>query len=297
MSSAPDALAAPARRRFPRGDDALVAAALALLWGLAAVWTLAGAGLGMDAWDMTRMAWLPHHHAVPRGDMATMDMGYLSAPQGATYWALTVAMWWTMMAAMMLPSAAPAIRLYMRVASGRRGAGWRPDDGAPDTTPAAAPTLVFAAGYLLAWLAFSLVATAMQAALGAYGVLAPMTLGIPLPWLAGAVLVATGLYQFTPWKRACLSRCRAPAVFLAAHWRPGVRGALRLGVHHGAYCLGCCAGLMALLFVGGVMNLAWIAALALLVLAEKLLPHGPRVATVAGVVLIVWGLAVAAASF
>jgi predicted metal-binding membrane protein len=279
VSSAPDASAAPGRRRIV-AEDALVLAALALLWALAAAWTVAGAGLGMDAWDMTRMAWLPQHHAAPRGDMAAMDMGYLGAARGAGYWALTVAMWWTMMVAMMLPSAAPAVRLYARVHrhAATRGGG-------------TAPVAAFVAGYALAWGAFALAATAVQAALAAAGGLAPMTLGIPQAWLAGVVLIAAGAYQFTPYQRACLAHCRAPAAFLSRHWRPGAAGALRLGARHGVFCLGCCAGLMALLFVGGVMNLAWIAALALLVLAEQRLPGGRAIGRVAGLVLVAWGVA------
>ena len=109
--------------------------------------------------------------------------------------------------------------------------------------------------------------------------------------LSAAVLLAAGLYQLSPLKSLCLSQCRAPAGFLSRHWRPGPAGALRLGLLHGAFCVGCCWVLMALLFVVGVMNLAWIAALALLVMAEKLLPGGPWVARGAGALLIAWGLA------
>jgi predicted metal-binding membrane protein len=110
-------------------------------------------------------------------------------------------------------------------------------------------------------------------------------------WLSAGVLAAAGLYQLSPLQGVCLSHCRSPAAFLSRYWRPGPLGAVRLGVLHGTYCLGCCWLLMALLFVGGVMNLAWIAALTLLVLAEKLLPGGPWVARAAGVALLAWGAA------
>jgi predicted metal-binding membrane protein len=110
-------------------------------------------------------------------------------------------------------------------------------------------------------------------------------------WLSAGVLIAAGLYQLSPLKALCLAHCRAPASFLSQHWRPGAAGALRLGAMHGAYCVGCCWVLMALLFVGGVMNLVWIAVLAVLVLAEKLAPRGEWIGRGAGVAFIVWGVA------
>jgi predicted metal-binding membrane protein len=108
-------------------------------------------------------------------------------------------------------------------------------------------------------------------------------------WLSGGVLIAAGLYQLSPAKNACLSHCRSPADFLSRHYRPGWAGAWRLGLIHGAYCVGCCWVLMALLFVGGVMNLAWIAVLMLIVAAEKHLPLGPTIALIGGLTLLVWG--------
>jgi len=108
--------------------------------------------------------------------------------------------------------------------------------------------------------------------------------------LSAAVMIAAGLYQLSPFKNACLGRCRSPAQFLSRHYRPGAAGALRLGLLHGAYCVGCCWLLMALLFVGGVMNLLWVAGLTLLVAAEKLLPRGTLIAHVAGVAMIGWGV-------
>jgi predicted metal-binding membrane protein len=183
-----------------------------------------------------------------------------------------VLMWWLMMLAMMLPSAAPAILLYGRVRETR---------GKDAMIP---PTWLFLGAYLCAWLLFSIVAASAQHAL-----IGP-SMALDNRWAAAALLIAAGAYQLSPLKNACLGRCRSPAQFLSRHWQPGVGGAIRLGIRHGAYCLGCCWLLMALLFVGGVMNFAWIAALSLIVAIEKLLPRGELFARVIGVALIAWGV-------
>ena len=189
--------------------------------------------------------------------------------------AFGMSMWTTMMVAMMIPSAAPTILLYARVQ--RRAAASPP------------PTAAFAAGYLLCWTAFAAAAALLQAALEGSG-LAPSLMTGHRGSRAGAILiVGVGLYQLSPLKNACLARCRSPAQFLSRHYRPGARGALRLGLLHGAYCVGCCWALMILLFAVGVMNLGWIAALTLLVAAEKLLPGGRIVSRAAAVALLVWG--------
>lgn len=186
--------------------------------------------------------------------------------------AALLVMWLLMMVAMMLPSASPAILLYSRVKQGAGGG-------------AVADTGVFVAGYLVVWLIFSLAAALAQMLLidGA-----PVLNSDPAQ---GALLIAAGVYQLSPLKWACLSQCRSPAQFLRLHWRGGRRGAVMLGIRHGAYCLGCCWMLMLLLFVGGIMNLLWIAALTLLVTAEKLLPQGRLVARVSAVVLLAAGAA------
>jgi predicted metal-binding membrane protein len=183
-------------------------------------------------------------------------------PWSALDFAMMLAMWAVMMVGMMIPSAAPAVMIYAHVE--RRAAR----DG-----HVLAPTGVFVAGYLLAWTLFSVAATLGQWALERAALLSPMWVTTS-PTLGAALLIVAGLYQLTPWKDACLRRCRSPAQFLAAHWRAGAAGALRLGVRHGLHCIGCCALLMALLFVGGVMNLLWIAGIALFVLLEKTLPAG-----------------------
>ena len=130
------------------------------------------------------------------------------------------------------------------------------------------PTIVFAAGYLLAWGSFSAVATALQWGMESARMLSPM-LVTTNHWLGAAILVAAGLWQLTPLKAACLRHCRTPLGFLIGNWRAGRLGALRMGLEHGAYCLGCCWFLMALLFFGGVMNLYWIAGIGVFVLLEK----------------------------
>jgi predicted metal-binding membrane protein len=182
-----------------------------------------------------------------------------------------VAMWWLMMVAMMLPSAAPAILLYARVREQRGASG-----------PVVQPW-IFLAGYLAVWLLFSIIAAATQR------LIAPEMLLLDRR-VAGGVLIVAGLYQLSPLKRACLNQCRSPAEFLSRNWRPGAGGAMRLGVLHGTYCVGCCWMLMALLFVGGVMNFAWIAGLTLIVGVEKLVPRGDLIGRAAGVALVAWGV-------
>jgi predicted metal-binding membrane protein len=180
-------------------------------------------------------------------------------------------MWWLMMLAMMLPSAAPAILLYSRVRQVRG------DD------PQIAPTWLFFAAYLFVWLLFSVGAASLQ------HVLAGPSMALEQRSAAAILLIAAGAYQLSPLKAACLRECRSPAQFISRHWQPGIRGALRLGSLHGAYCLGCCWALMALLFVGGVMNFAWIAGLTVIVGIEKLASRGDLIGRAVGAGLIVWG--------
>ena len=151
-----------------------------------------------------------------------------------------------------------------------------------------APTLLFASGYLLAWTLFSAVATGLQWALARAALLSPMM--VSTSHILGALLlVAAGIYQLTPLKRACLEHCRSPISFITHHWRTGPWGALKMGLDHGTYCVGCCWFLMGLLFVGGVMNLLWVAAIAVFVLIEKVVPAGNVVATTTGIALVAWG--------
>jgi predicted metal-binding membrane protein len=174
------------------------------------------------------------------------------------YALVTFLMWLVMMVGMMLPSVAPTVLLFNRVA--RRGA---PGGTLGRTVP-------FVAGYLLVWAAFSVAATWLQIELIAVGWIDAMGVSVQ-PWLTATLLIAVGIYQWLPVKGACLDNCRSPAQFLVEAYRPGGRGALLMGVRHGLHCLGCCWVLMLLLFVGGVMNLLWVAAIAAIVFVEKLL--------------------------
>jgi predicted metal-binding membrane protein len=179
---------------------------------------------------------------------------------------------------MMVPSAAPMILLYAMVS--RKQA----ERDAP-----ALPTGVFALGYLVIWGVFSIAAATLQWGLEQALLISPMMASASLAF-GGIVLVAAGLYQLTPLKYACLEHCRSPLHFLTHGFRKGAWGAFRMGAEHGVYCLGCCWVLMALLFVGGVMNLLWIAGIAIFVLIEKLLPFGHHTSRVTGVLLTAWGI-------
>lgn len=190
-----------------------------------------------------------------------------------THLVLLFAMWVVMMAGMMLPSAAPALLLYAGVVR-----------KSPDGGKAGAHVYAFAGGYLLVWTLFSLAATILQRSLANALIITPMMESRD-PVFGGVLLIAAGLYQFTPYKRACLNACRSPAEFLTRHWKPGIAGGFYLGVANGLFCLGCCWALMLLLFVGGVMNLWWIAALTLFVLLEKVAPLGAQGGRLSGVLL------------
>lgn len=199
------------------------------------------------------------------------------APWGAGELAMAGVMWVVMMAAMMLPSALPTVALYAAMMRAHRGGG------------TGAHGLVFAAGYAAVWAAFSLLATAAQWGLQAAALLSPATMAVS-PWLGATLLVVAGAFQFTPLKMAALNACRSPQGFLVSGWREGLRGAWAMGLRNGVSCLACCWALMALMFVGGVMNVLWMAALTLLVLVEKVLPGGALLGRVSGFGLLVWGI-------
>lgn len=208
--------------------------------------------------------------------MAAMGMP-MDKPWSAADLLFTFAMWAVMMVGMMGPSATPMLLLF---AAAQSKSGKR---------RAALSTGVFALGYAFVWTAFSAGAAATQWALHQAALLSP-AMAVLSPRIGGAVLIAAGIYQMTPWKSACLTHCRSPLSFLMTHWREGEWGAFGIGVHHGAYCLGCCWALMIVLFVVGVMNLAWVAVLAAFVLLEKAGPYGTAVARISGAALIVYGI-------
>ncbi len=255
-----------------RREGAVIATALvlvtALAWGYV-LWLAADVDMGgMDMSD---------YRMIPAG------LGWMmprTAPWSALEFALVFVMWAVMMVGMMLPSAAPMILLYARV--GRH---------ASERGTIFAATTWFAGGYLLAWTLFALLATTAQWLLDRALLLDAGMAGVT-DTFGGLVLIAAGLYQWTPLKDTCLARCRAPIAFILQHggFRADAAGALQIGLRHGAYCVGCCWALMALLFVGGVMNILWIAGLAILVLLEKVLPGGRLLSRLAGAGFVAAGI-------
>jgi predicted metal-binding membrane protein len=211
------------------------------------------------------------------GQMDGAAAWMMEASWDAQYFLLIFLMWTAMMVAMMLPSALPTILIFHRVAQND------PQVHSPTRSVSA-----FAAGYVTAWTAFAAGATLLQGGLAKAALMSPMMVSAS-PWLGGAILIVAGVCQWTPLKRACLLHCRSPLAFLAEHWRPGMPGALRLGLRHGLYCVGCCWALMLLLFVGGVMNLLWIGAITAFVLLEKLAPYGAQGGRLSGLALVFAG--------
>ncbi|HXT68811.1 MAG TPA: DUF2182 domain-containing protein [Vicinamibacterales bacterium] len=206
-------------------------------------------------------AWIAPMARDMYGDMNGPSAWMMPAEWDTRHLSLLVAMWVVMMAGMMLPSATPVMLLFAGAARHNQ--------------PSRATVLIstFAAGYLVVWAGFSIVAALLQRALTEAVILTPM-MEPATDRAASAVIALAGLYQLTPFKRACLTLCQSPAAFVTKHWRPGAAGAFRMGLVHGAHCLGCCWALMLLLFAGGVMHLPTILMLTILVLVEKLLPPG-----------------------
>ena len=260
---------------------------------LAWMYLLIGAGMGMNAVEISMpnrpgqaaseqtMSGAPGEmpHTTGMGDM--MHQAHMAMMRPAVwttgYAVMMGIMWWVMMIAMMLPSASPMLLLFARVNRAQKM------QEAPFV-----PTSVFAAGYLVVWGAFSLGATGLQWGLERLGLLSTI-MASTSALFGGVLLITAGVYQLTPLKHACLRHCRNPFQFVTHHWRTGTRGAFRMGIEHGAFCLGCCWLLMGLLFVGGVMNLYWIVGLALVVLLEKTIPTGHWLGAITGVGLIMWG--------
>ena len=260
-----------------RRDRAVVLSAIAAVAALAwayVIWLAANMGpspiVGADMPGMT----------MPGMDMPGMGTTLAPALRGWSVgdFAFMFAMWAIMMVGMMLPSVAPMLLIYAGVA---RQAGSR---GKPF-----AATAWFATGYLIAWTAFSMLATSAQWALESVLLLTPMT-GIGAK-LGGVVLIAAGVYQCTLLKDVCLSACQSPLQFIMRHggFRPDPLSAMNLGAEHGIYCIGCCWALMAILFVVGIMNLLWVAVIAAFILLEKLVAPGRLLSRAAGAALIVAG--------
>jgi predicted metal-binding membrane protein len=222
------------------------------------VWLPALAGWLLLYWGATNMGSPAAQLTMPMSDWSWAN------------WLAVFIMWAVMMAAMMLPTTLPMVSVFGTLNKSRGEAG---------------RTIAFVAGYVGLWTAFGATATAAQWTLQAKGLLSPMIVSMS-PVLSAALLMIAGVFQFTPLKQVCLRACRSPLGFLLTDWRAGLWGAARMGVRHGLYCLGCCWALMALLFVGGVMNLLWIAALTLLVAIEKLAPKGELLARALGALMI-----------
>jgi predicted metal-binding membrane protein len=249
-------------------DQAIVLAALAAITALAWLYLVEMAG---SMSEMADMAGMPDMER-----MAGMALVTPSAAWGPSEVLVAAIMWTVMMAGMMLPSAAPMI-LLLAAAERRQG------------SPALATTPAFLLGYLLIWIGFSLAALAMQWLLLRFGLFAP-EMRLTSAFVGGAVFIAAGLYEWSPLKERCLAVCQSPLGFIAGHWRPGIAGALGMGLGHGIYCLGCCWVLMLLLFVGGVMNLIWVAALAVLILVQKVWPGVRLVSRATGLAMLAIGV-------
>jgi predicted metal-binding membrane protein len=205
----------------------------------------------------------------------------ISGPELSSWPAATLLplflMWAIMMIAMMLPSALPMILTFTAVTRNRQQLG-RPY----------VPMSIFVLGYATIWCAFSALAAVVQWWLHRYALLSTSMVSSSA-WLGGALLLAAGIFQFTPLKQTCLTHCRGPLEFIMTRWREGGSGAFRMGLEHGAFCTGCCWALMALLFLAGVMNILWIAALTVLVCLEKMLPARAGVSFATGLLLCGWG--------
>ena len=252
-------------------DRTILVAGLLAVIALSWLWLLLGAGMEMDAFEMTRQS----EPVVALSVMPSPMIQFVEWTFG--YALLMVFMWWVMMVAMMLPSASPMLLLFALINRKQRSRG-RPF----------VPTGVFAAGYLIVWGLFSVIATLLQWALEGTGLLSSMMVSTSA-LLGGCLLLAAGAWQLTPIKQACLRHCRSPIAFLSGNWRNGRGGAFLMGVRHGVYCLGCCGFIMGLLFYGGVMNLYWIIGLAVFVLIEKLTPAGHWISKAVGIGLLGWG--------
>lgn len=245
-------LASPSRQRA--AYFALLLGAIAASW----LYLLLGAGMRME-------------------DMGGMLLSEMRPEWNAGYVVLILAMWLVMMAAMMLPGAMPMLLLHHKVAQ--------------QTSPgdAASWSAAFGSAYLAVWFGFSVLATFLQWGLDRAGVLSG-AMASSSKALAAALLVIAGLYQWTPWKSRCVSHCRSPLDYVLKYWRRGAAASFSMGLRHGLYCVGCCWALMLLLFVGGVMNLVWIALIAAFILVEKTFPRGDLAGRLAGLGLAAWGI-------
>ena len=228
---------------------------------------------------VTALSWLYVYRQMGAMEgMADIAMPAAFVPWSAADFALNLAIWWAMMPGMMLPSAAPMILTFGTINRHKR-----------QRDQPFVPTMVFMSGYLIAWGLFGVFAALADWGLERAALISPMT-GRLVPLLGAIVVIAAGIYQLTALKSVCLTHCRSPFDFVLNHWRAGTAGALRMGMEHGLFCLGCCWFLMALLFAAGIMSLLWMAAITLYVFVEKLFPAGQWIARISGVAMLGFGI-------
>ena len=261
-------------------DNLIVYLSILLIIIITGVYTIFGIGMPMSAIEMTKMSGI---FSIPSSMDMDMNMGSNNMDMDMG-WSFSMAismflMWWLMMIAMMTPSAAPTLLLFhnlKRIGSERNKALYY--------------TYFFLSGYLIVWALFSLIACILHKFFDNSSITDIGMMQIRSIQFSGTLLIAAGIYQFTPLKNACLEKCRTPIDFLSSNNRKGAKGSFIMGAHHGLFCLGCCWALMALLFVGGVMNLFWITGLALYVLIEKIIIKARWLDKIMGLILIVFGI-------
>ena len=263
---------------FIQRDKVITIIAIAILVGATFTYTVLGVGMNMSAIQMT--PGLGQSQMSMPNMSAMRNMAATPAVWSFKYSVLMFFMWWTMMIAMMLPSASPMILLYTALIRRTK-----------KTKSIIRQVTSFICGYLLAWAAFSLFAAALQSQLELRDWMSPMMMEATNIYLAAGILIAAGVYQITPLKTVCLEKCRQPASFLANYKNTWVNSPLRIGLVHGFYCVGCCWFLMGLLFFGGIMNLYWIVGLIIFVAIEKLHEKGIIFGKILGGGAIVSGIA------
>ena len=263
---------------FIQRDKVITIIAIAILVGATFTYTVLGVGMNMSAIQMT--PGLGQSQMSMPNMSAMRNMAATPAVWSFNYSVLMFFMWWTMMIAMMLPSASPMILLYTALIRRTK-----------KTKSIIRQVTSFICGYLLAWAAFSLFAAALQSQLELRDWMSPMMMEATNIYLAAGILIAAGVYQLTPLKTVCLEKCRQPASFLANYKNTWVNSPLRIGLVHGFYCVGCCWFLMGLLFFGGIMNLYWIVGLIIFVAVEKLHEKGIIFGKILGGGAIVSGIA------
>lgn len=269
-------------------DNLIVYLSIFLIVIITGLYTIFGIGMSMSAIEMTKMSGI---FSMPSSMEMNMNMGSnnMDMNMGSNNmdmknrWSISMAismflMWWLMMIAMMTPSAAPTLLLFHNLKKiGSEG------------KKALSYTYLFLFGYLIIWAIFSLIACIIHKFFDTSSITDAAMMQLKSVQFSGILLITAGIYQFTPLKNACLERCRTPIDFLSSNNRKGAKGSFIMGAHHGLFCLGCCWALMALLFVGGVMNLFWITGLALYVLIEKIIIKAGWLDKIMGLILIFFG--------